>query len=131
MSRSTTLTPEQQEKKEARKAKFRGLVKQIADMTDEQRAAISAKMFGVLTCEGRSLSGNNSCMVFLQCPHATIVGGFRQWLAQGRCVRKGESSIMIWIPCGKKDAEGNTMMSDDKHFVIGSIFDVSQTEPVE
>jgi hypothetical protein len=44
---------------------------------------------------------------------ATIVGGFRQWLKQGRCVKKGEHRSDIWIPLGDKEAreDGSTVIT--------------------
>jgi hypothetical protein len=64
-----------------------------------------------------------------------LVGGFQQWKAHGRSVRKGAHGLMIWIPTKGKDepdkptpedAEGAVRRSG---FVMGTVFDVSQTEP--
>lgn len=45
-------------------------------MTPEQRATLAASC-PVMTIEGRYLSGFNQCMLALQMPAATVVGGFR------------------------------------------------------
>ncbi len=125
----TAPTPEQAE----RKAKFRALVKQVADMQPLERDALAAKMLGVLTVEGRSLSIRNTILIALQMPGATIVGGFRQWIAAGRCVRKGEHGAAILVPCGKKgkDGEQTDTEGDSVFFVTGTVFDIGQTLPLD
>ncbi len=130
-----TLSPALKSKSDERKARFRTLAKQIADMTDAQRAELAAKVVGLANIEGRSLSLYNSCFIASQCPTATIVGGFRQWLNAGRCVRKGETGLMIWVPIFKKSDNGQDAGTsdakakpDDTRFLIGTVFDVSQTD---
>ena len=118
-----TLTIEQQAAKDARRDAFRKLAAEISAMTPEQRAAVSAKMI-ITTIEGRALSMFNNCLVASQCPNATIVGGFRQWLAAGRCVRKGQHGLTIWVPLKSKD-------ETETKFIAGAVFDVSQTDIVE
>lgn len=108
-------------------------------MTPEARASLCAKMPAVMTVEGRTLSTFNTILIAWQRPGCTVVGGFRQWLAHGRCVQKGERGVQIWIPCGAKSADG-TEGSDDaaraegeaerSRFISGTIFDVTQTAPV-
>jgi len=71
------------------------LSKQIADMTDAQRSELAAKVVGIVTVEGRSLSPHNVCMIAMQKPDAVLVGGFRQWLKAGRCVKKGEKGFLL------------------------------------
>lgn len=139
------LTEEQKAKSEARRAKFSALWKQISNMGDTEKAAFVAK-FGFVTCEGRELSIHNQCLLALQCPEGTVFGGFRQWLKQGRAVRKGEHGHMIWVPT--MDRKGNgapaqpasaDILADDtgspaKHsrrFIIGTVFDVSQTDEIQ
>jgi hypothetical protein len=90
------------------------------------------------TVEGRALSVFNSCLVLTQLPGASMVGGFLQWKAHGRSVRKGAVGLMIWIPTkGKADApkagddntgEPVTTGLRRAGFVMGTVFDVSQTE---
>jgi hypothetical protein len=137
------LTDAQKAKSLERKTKFRTLVKQVAEMTDEQRAHLTNRIGAILTCEGHALSLTNTMLVITQNPIASMVGGFRQWQKQGRCVRKGEHGQMIWVPTGgrKNDvpldgttggvsavADGEPKGEDDKHFIIGTVFDVTQTE---
>lgn len=130
-------TEEQKAKTAERREKFRGLWKQVADMPELQRIQLANK-FGLRTCEGHELSLCNSCLVCLQNPGASVLGGFRQWLKVGRAVRKGEHGCMIWIPSTRKVAapEGtaepvNGEATDETRFFIGTLFDISQTQEVE
>lgn len=135
--RKRTLTPEQIAKRDERRAKFKTLWKQVAAMPQAERELMAAKC-GLVTCDGHPLSPSNTYLVILQCPGATVLGGFRQWLKHGRCVKKGERGAMIWVPCGvrKTDAAGSPMTiterepdgDNDSRFITGTIFDISQTE---
>jgi len=121
-----TLTPNQTAARDARRERFAALAGQIAELSPEARAALATSMPAIVTVEGRALSLHNACLVALQLPTATILGGYRQWLAAGRQVRKGEHAIMIWAPRMKKDAD----TGDDERagFITISMFDVSQTD---
>jgi antirestriction protein ArdC len=137
-----TLNPEQQAAKLARRERFKALVKQVAAMTDEQRAQLTAKVGEVVTCEGRALSLTNTMLLLLQIPGASMVGGFRQWLKTGRCVRKGQHGAMIWVPLGVRKKEEAIEEADEpetpdepaaraeRHFIAGTVFDISQTEAI-
>lgn len=130
------LTVEQQRASEERKARFRVLVKQIANMSELDRVEMSNRMGGILTVEGRSLSLHNTLLLALQCPSATVVGGFRQWLRAGRAVRKGQHGSTIWIPrlkgtSGESTGPGADSEKPDVSFLTGTVFDVSQTDPIE
>jgi len=124
------LTAEQQAARDERRARFGQLVKQVADMTDEQRQQFSDRMM-VTTVEGHTLSLTNQMLAVMQCQSPTIVGGFNQWKAQGRHVRKGEHGMMIWAPTVKRDEKASTPDPDDLHFITVTVFDISQTEPDE
>lgn len=127
-----TVTPEQQQAARERREKFYKLAKSIADMTEEQRLALSAKLPVIATVEGRALSLHNQILIASQCPTATLVGGFRQWIAAGRAVKKGEHGFMIWIPrIPKQDDSGLIAEGGDVRFLIGTVFDVSQTVEIE
>lgn len=110
----------------------RKLKKQFADkvkaMSESERQAIADK-FGVVTIEGRSLSCYNCCMVWMQNPSATVVGGFKQWKKSGRIVRKGQHGMAIWVPIGTKDSDGN--LSEVDRCILGTVFDISQTEEID
>jgi len=132
------LTPEQREKSDARRAQFKALAQQIATMTETERAALAAKMAAVVTIEGRVLSVHNACLLACQRPDATMVGGFNQWRANGRMVRKGEHGLMIWAPIqrGERGQIASDRLPTDAlkdsdarpNFIMVTVFDVAQTE---
>ena len=132
------LTAEQKAKAEERKAQFRDLWKRVSAMPELERVQLSNRL-GLVTCEGRALSLTNQMLIALQRPGATVLGGFRQWLKQGRAVRKGERGCMIWVPCGVRggaDAsaspagDGDAGEGSDVRFIVGTVFDIGQTEEV-
>jgi hypothetical protein len=126
-------TPEQQAKTEAKRAKFRELVKMMSELPEEQKQALVAKIGAIPTCAGRVLSFYNTCLVIHQLPNATMVGGFQQWLQAGRCVKKGETGLMIWIPAVRNReaiSEGEANEAE-MHFFMGTVFDISQTKELD
>lgn len=133
--RSFNLTPEQKAKADERQAQKRALFERLAKMPAEDRAALAMRM-PIVTVEGHPLSPANCCLIALQMPLATLVGGFRQWIANGRCVKKGERGMVIRVPGGKKgEPAGGTAEPDAEQsseagsvfFITGTVFDISQT----
>lgn len=130
-------TPEQKAAAEAKRAKFRAIWKQIAEMPEADRIAMSNRL-GIVNPEGHALSIKNQCLIALQFPTASVVGGFRQWIKQGRAVMKGQHGFNIWIPIGYGNMQDVTrgMNADasqpveDPGFVVGTVFDISQTQPI-
>lgn len=137
------LTPEQEAARDARRLKFKALWKQVAAMPESERLLIACKL-GLVTCDGHPLSPGNQYLIFLQCPAASVLGGFRQWRKHGRSVRKGQHGAMIWVPCGGKKneapldgsrsasavADGEPAGDSDSRFIVGTLFDISQTEEI-
>lgn len=127
------LTAEQAAARDARRAKFRALAKRVADMTPEQQAEL-ARGCVPLSIDGRSYSMKNTMLLALQLPTCTILGGFRQWLKAGRCVRKGEHGATIWCKAGgrKLDAAADAAAEENEtRFVMGTVFDVAQTDELK
>lgn len=130
------LTSEQQAASDARRKSFRELAGKIGRMTPAERGALAARLPCIATVEGRSLSPFNQCLIAAQCPTATLVGGFRQWIKAGRAVRKGEHGLALWVPTfakadpGKLDGETSSADSET-HFIMGTVFDVSQTDEIQ
>lgn len=129
------LTADQEQKAEARRERFRALAQQIGAMSDEQRAAMAARMAAVVTVEGHVLTVHNACLVACQRPDATVLGGYQQWLRAGRQVRKGESGLMIWAPIkGRREDHAEPTASsigqDRPRFVMVTVFDVGQTDMI-
>lgn len=72
-------------------------------------------------------SFHNVLLILRQCPHASMVTGFRGWQKLGRWVRKGEKGIVILAPIFRKVEDG------DEEKAIGGfkpvyVFDISQTD---
>jgi hypothetical protein len=135
-------TAEQKQKAAERRERFRDLARRVAAMSEDERAALVMRFGAIVTVEGRALSVFNSVLVLSQCPGASLVGGFRQWEAHGRSVRKGAVGIAIWVPTGPRAADSGGP-ADASHsgepiadagvdgrtrFVIGTVFDVTQTQ---
>lgn len=116
------------ETKKERRTRIYNLAREVSKLTPEQRIELSSKCM-VTTIEGRSLSLTNQCLIARQIPSATIVGGFRQWLRAGRCVMKGQHGACIWVPCGNKEkaSDGEGVIVERTGFILGTVFDVSQT----
>ena len=127
-----TATPEQRARAEERRARFRTLARRIAGLSPEERAAIAARVHPT-TVDGHPVSLHNACLLAAQCAAVTLVGGFRQWRRAGRHVRKGEHGLALWVPCGTAKSEPSESESEGEaegvRFLIGTVFDVSQTEP--
>ena len=136
-------TAEQKAKAAARRERFAALAKQVAAMSEDERAGLVLRLGAVVTVEGRPLSAFNSCLVLTQFPGCSLVGGFRQWKAHGRSVKKGAAGLMIWVPTGRTvDADGpapadaatasepatTEVGAKRAGFVMGTVFDVTQTD---
>ena len=86
----------------------------------------------------RHYSFNNTMLIYMQKPDATMLAGYKQWMSRGRQVRKGEKSIKIFghSTVKRKDEDGNVILNPDGseatyvYYPILSVFDVSQTEPI-
>ena len=102
----------------------RHLVAMISAMTPEERSEMASRS-PIVTVAGHCPSHFNQCMIAMQRPSASVVGGFKQWIAAGRCVAKGESGMAIWCPSTRKSK--NASKPDETYFVLGTVFDISQT----
>lgn len=85
-------------------------------------------------------SVNNSILIFMQKPDASLVAGYRAWQNKfKRQVRKGEKGIMILAPIPRKfkkeveDEDGNKVEKVISYtdFRAVSVFDISQTDGEE
>lgn len=129
-------TEAQKTQAKERRDRFRSIVKRIAAMPEADREALSKKVLAA-NVDGHVLSPHNQCLLAVQCPHVTIVGGFRQWREQGRTVRRGEHGHMIWVPITYGEPSDDTPQPSDMDgqekksgvgFIVGTVFDISQTE---
>jgi antirestriction protein ArdC len=135
MKNKRQLTPEQVAKRDERKAAFKALWKQVAEMPEGERAT-KFETLPFVNVEGKAFSGKNMMLLALQ-GGGSVFGGFRQWIEQGRAVRKGEHGRMIWVPIFKgNDSEGQEPAAGEveaveRRFIIGTVFDISQTDAIE
>ena len=106
---------------------MRQLARQVSRMTEDERRELAERCHPT-TIEGHPLSLHNACMIYYQNHSATIVGGYRQWLAAGRHVRKGEHGLGIWCPMVRKAKDGDADQTEEIRFRIVTVFDVSQTD---
>jgi len=130
---SKPMTAEQQAKYEARKARMKELTEMWGKMSQTERDSLVAKIGAIPTVEGKALSPRNTMLCFYHREGVSMVGGFKQWLTQGRCVKKGETGISILFP-SKSVKGGETPSENDREhlrFFAGTVFDISQTQPVE
>ena len=114
---------------EERKERIKAAQAKIIALSVTEREQLAAK-YGIITIEGRPLSVYNQCFLISQRDNTTVVGGYKQWLKAGRQVLKGQHGMSIYIPTGNKDTEGK-VTDEDPQFWFATVFDISQTEPVE
>ena len=120
----------------SRRERMAELARRVAALSPEQRAAFAARS-PVVTIEGHALSIRNTASLCLQLgPSVSVVGGYQQWRRAGRQVRRGEHGGLILIPRAPKAAEGDTESADNRdggalYFIGGTVFDISQTDPIE
>jgi hypothetical protein len=82
-----------------------------------------------------SYSFNNTILIYMQNPHATLVKGFREWKKHGRYVKKGAKAIKVLAPLigKKKEKEEEIDKEDEKKKVLYgfryvNVFDVASTD---
>ncbi len=85
-------------------------------------------------------SFNNKLLIWSQRKNATHVEGMRTWREKfGRRVKKGAKAIKIWVPITFKDKNAEDVPEKDTNqdeikyptnFILGNVFDVSDTEPI-
>ena len=123
---------------EEKKAKLKTAMEAIANMSKDERDGLLKRLGAVITCEGHPCSITNTILLWHQSETVSVIGGYRQWLAQGRQVRQGEKCLYIFVPREKRDrgdgsesSRNNGVISTELRFATAAVFDISQTEPVE
>ena len=109
------------------------IARQLGAMTPEARDSLAATLPVILTAAGAPLSGRNAMMVAMQAPGATMVAGFRQWLALGRAVRRGEHACYIWAPTRGRSADADAADGEARTggFILVPVFDIGQTDAAD
>lgn len=140
--RRKEATPEQKAAAAERREQIKNLMKLVKAIPEEKRVLL-ANSYGIRNPEGRELSIYNQCLLVHQMDTVSIVGGFAQWKALDRHVKKGARALFIWVPCMNKAEKGGPECTalvpagvnpddlDERYFTIGNVFDISQTESTE
>jgi hypothetical protein len=77
-------------------------------------------------------SVNNQMLIYLQCPNATFVAGYRKWQQMGYQVAQGQRGIRIFAPRPYQVTDEETQEAKEiVHFTSVAVFDVSQLANVE
>ncbi|MDP3147729.1 MAG: ArdC-like ssDNA-binding domain-containing protein [Ignavibacteria bacterium] len=126
------LTEQQKlEYREKKKSRIQTIRKTLSEMTEEQRTQLIEKFGIVTTIEGHPLTAHNTCFLYAQTEKpVTIIGGFQQWLKAGRIVKKGEKSLLIFVPSQKSNEGNEAAGDDDVFFFTANVFDITQTEVI-
>jgi hypothetical protein len=120
----TKTKPKPRTTPEERRAKVDALAKRYEAWLAEQPEGGLA----YLTARYDRYSQRNAGLIAMQRPDATDVRGFREWLAHGRQVRKGEKGIQILAPIAKRTEDGDGELIGVR---LAYVFDVDQTDPTE
>lgn len=127
-------TEEQKAAAKAKRERLNGICKKVSAMTEQEKEAFLLENQLVTSVTGNTLSLVNTCLIIDQTNGEyvpTIVGGFKQWKANGRIVKKGEKSLAIWVPCKRKDTdEKSGEVNESTYFTFGNVFDISQTQEI-
>ena len=116
---------------EARRAKVAALSARLeAFEGDDANAGLIAA--ALASFDG--YSDRNAMLIAMQCPTATDVSGFRQWIDRGRRVAAGEHGIQILAPAGSREVQDENKAGQPegevrtrKFFRIAYVFDIAQT----
>lgn len=117
----------------------------IKEITEQLEAGVVAvfesdayKTYLKCMSKFHNYSLNNTLLIALQRPDASLVAGYNAWKKDhGRQVRKGEKGIKIIAPCKykveleEKDDDGNQKITEHMGFKVATVFDVAQTEGKE
>lgn len=128
------LSVEEKQKYHAeKKARIQEIRKVLSELTDEQRQEMIERLGIVVTIEGHPLTPYNTCFLYSQTEiPVTVVGGYQQWRKAGRTVKKGEKSLLIFVPSKTGETKEDANASEeDIFFFTAAVFDVSQTAQVE
>lgn len=103
----------------------------------EQASLVSVQpAWSVVMITGHVPSPRNCAFLFLQSQGQplSVIGGYRQWEAAGRQVKRGEIGYKIFVPLAKR--KGNTDNTEETasefgiSYRLATVFDVSQTAPL-
>lgn len=138
-SRKSLTKEQRQELAEKR----RTAVVALRDRLNQWEENTDPEIIAMIIARFSDYSARNAMLIAMQCPEATEIHGFQEWLGQGRIVTKGEHGIQILAPAGtyRETDEGLQSVKDGEtaeagetrrqFFRIAHVFDRSQTHPVD
>ena len=125
-------------------SKIRTLMAKLEDGVREFQASDKYREYLDVMSRFYRYSPNNTLLIALQKPEATLVAGYRDWQTKfGRQVRKGEKGIQIIAPVLYRKRENDGVENDQSGeksggvrtgdkviagYRISTVFDISQTE---
>lgn len=92
------------------------------------------KAFLKMTARFPNYSYRNILLLLRQCPHASMTKGFKGWKKVGRSVMEGQKGLRIiaaFVKDDEKENDKNKSEYDVDKFRRISVFDISQTEPLD
>ena len=124
------------DKTEARRKLAESLHQSITEKVSELTSSDAWRAYLDAAASFHSYSFNNVMLILAQRPDATRVAGFRSWQQRGRQVRKGEKAIRIYGYSSRTVTDTDPATGDEQTrkvptFPILSVFDHSQTDPIE
>lgn len=123
-----TLTAEQ------RQARVEQLHEQLVGAVDDLATDTGWLRYLDFMSGRHQYSPNNSLLIAIQKPDATIVAAKSYWWQHGYKIRKGQKGIAILCPVigrRKDDTDEDTEKSALRGFRVGYVWDVTQMEPRE
>src|SRR6266849_1428851 len=77
-------------------------------------------------------SAHNQMLIYVQCPNASFVAGYKTWQEMGYQVARGQKGIRILAPRPYKKVNAETQAEEPGlYFVTVSVFDASQLLDVD
>ena len=85
-----------------REEKVKALTEKLEKGIKEVFASEKYKAYLSTMAKFHSYSFNNSILIYMQKPDASLVAGYKTWQSLERQVKKGEKGITILAPCPYK-----------------------------
>lgn len=121
---------------EERRAEAEALQASIAEQVEQLRQSEAWTRFLDFAQVFHRYSVNNLLLILSQRPDATRVAGYRTWQSVGRQVTKGQRGIRIFggrdvVTREEDERTGEETEHRTRRFFPVSVFDISQTEPID
>ena len=121
---------------EERRAEAEALQASIAEQVEQLRASEAWTRFLDFAQVFHRYSINNLLLILSQRPDASRVAGYRTWQSVGRQVTKGQRGIRIFggrdvVTVEEDERTGEETERRMRRFFPVSVFDISQTEPID